>query len=37
MGEWKPRAVEREIKQYAALEMSLSLNENNQISSQNNI
>jgi carbamoylphosphate synthase large subunit len=31
MGEWKPRIIEREIKQYNALEMSLSLNQNNLI------
>jgi len=38
MGEWKPRIIEREIKQYNALEMSLSLNKNNLIQnpSQNN-
>ena len=31
MSEWKPRIIEREIKQYNALEMSLSLNQNNLI------
>ncbi len=37
MGEWNPRMIEREIKQYNALEMPLSLNNNlNRISSRNN-
>ena len=31
MGEWKPRTIEREIKHYNALEMSLSLNQKNLI------